>query len=113
MKINEILEAYNKAIDIIREDKKLNVKGHFVVLEDIKKSMGPYKQLKVDILYCNVENNVNYPFAGAQLMEKCPAGTEEAMMEKCELATLTKFFYYLHNEEVFNSIISNTYDRTR
>lgn len=113
MKINEVLEAYNKAIDNIREEKNITAKGHFISIADIKKSMGPYKQIYVTILYHDGVKNVNYPFAGAQLMDRCPIDKEETMLKQCELAALTKFFLYCHNEEVFNSIVDNTYERTK
>lgn len=113
MKINEVLEAYNKAIDHIREERNINAKGHFIAVEDVKKSMGPYKQFYVSILYHNGTNKVNYPVAGAQLMERCPAGTEEQALEKCELAALSKFFQYCADQEILNSIVNNTYDRIK
>lgn len=113
MKISEVLEAYNKAIDELREEKGIIAKGHFISIADIKKSMGPYKQVYVNILYHDGNKNLNYPFAGAQVMDRCPIDKEGAMLTKCELAALTKFFIYCNNQEVFNSVLNNTYDRTK
>ena len=113
MKINEVLEAYNKAIDCLREEKSIADKGHLIAVEDVKKSMGPYKQFYVSILYHNGTSKVNYPVAGAQLMERCPAGTEEQALERCELAALSKFFQYCTDQEILNSIVNNTYDRIK
>lgn len=113
MKINEVLEAYNKVIDTLREEKGIKAKGHFVAVTNIKKSMGPYKQFYVHILYCDVTKNINYPFAGAQLMERCPAGQEEEILNKCELAALKSFFLYCQQEGILDKVIHNTYERTK
>ena len=113
MKISQVLEAYNKVVDNFREAEGIEANGHFVLLEDIKKAMGSYKQFTVTILYHNMDKNVNYPFVGAQLIEKCPSGKEEEAMCKCELRALVNFFAYCRSEKVFDSVLNNTYERVK
>lgn len=107
MKIDEVLESLNKALDDIRERKQLNVKGHFVALPSIKKSMGPYKEYRIRINYVNGVDNEVHLFCTNTCMERCNAGEEDKLANQCETEVLRKFFICLH--KYYDSIIIGDY----
>lgn len=92
MKINSILEGINKAIDVIRINREINVNGHFTAISNIKKSMGPYKEYRIVIDYINLDSHENFMFCSNHCMERCPVGEEYKLEEQCTQEILTKFF---------------------
>lgn len=109
MRINEVLECANKAIDEIRKKESINAKGHFVSTTEIKKAMGPYKQCVVGIVYINLDKHSTYAFCGASIMERCLSENEEKIIKKAEAQALTQFFMYQHMENIWEQIIKGEY----
>lgn len=109
MRINEVLECANKAIDEIRNKKNINARGHFVSTTEIQKAMGPYKQCVTRIVYVNLDKHSTNTFCGASIMERCLSENEEKMIKKVETQALTQFFIYQHMENVWEQIIKGEY----
>lgn len=109
MRINEVLECANKAIDEIRNKKNINARGHFVSTTEIQKAMGPYKQCATRIVYVNLDKHSTSAFCGASIMERCLSENEEKMIKKVETQALTQFFIYQHMEDIWEQIIKGEY----
>lgn len=110
MKINEVLESYNKFLETYREAHDINCKGHFIALTAIIKSMGPWKEFRINIYYID-SNKEKYPFISSSTMEKCPKEKEEQCIDKLSLNALQCFFHHLYADNVFNSIVKDSYGR--
>lgn len=110
MKINEVLESYNKFLETYREAHNNNCKGHFIALTAIKKSMGPWKEFHVNIYYIG-SNKERYPFISSSTMEKCLKEKEEQCIDKLSLNALQCFFHRLYADNIFNSIVEDSYGR--
>lgn len=108
MKINDILESYNKAIDKIRKDKGITENGHLMAFTDVRKSMGPYKEFRTDILYISSDRNNTY-VCNHVSMERCLKDEEQKFVEKNELIVLEKLFTLLYNKFIWNQLIEGTY----
>ena len=112
MKINDVLESYNKALEEYRWNRGLSTEGHFVSSTVIKKngSMGPFRECDVEIIYVDISNNgcKNIAICGAVCKERCTVDQEEALINKTELTALAKLFLYLH-EGVWGKIARGEY----
>lgn len=109
MRINEVLECANKAIDEIRKKENIDAKGHFVSTTEIRKAMGPYKQCIVEIMYINLDRHNTHAFCGASIMERCLSENEEKIIKKAETQALTQFFVYQHTDSIWEQIIKGEY----
>lgn len=92
MKINQILESFNKALDAIRFTRGIKVNGHFNAVSTVKKSMGPYKTYRIVIDYVNLDNHENYPFCNNTYTDVCYTGEENKLEEQCTAEILVTFF---------------------
>ena len=109
MRINEVLECANKAIDGIRKKENITAKGHFVATTEVKKAMGPYKQCIVGVLYINLDKRSTHAFCGASIMERCLSENEEKIIKKAEIGALTQFFLYQHEPDIWEQVIRGDY----
>ncbi|MBQ9391970.1 MAG: hypothetical protein IJU02_07245 [Lachnospiraceae bacterium] len=91
MKINDVLECFNAALDSERINKGIKAKGHFVSTMEIKRSMGPYKQAHVTIIYIDLDRKANIPFITSSWTERALVEHLETFKEKAEMQTLIKF----------------------
>lgn len=108
MKINNILESINKAIDVMRFNEGIEANGHFVAMSSIKKSMGPYKAYHIIIDYVDLDGHKNFTFCNNTCMERCPTGEEHKLEEQCTLEVLTRFFIKWNKFK--DAIIKGEYD---
>lgn len=109
MRINEVLECANKALDEIRESEVLQVKGHFVSTTTVRKSMGPYRQCDIKIIYVNLDSKENYTFCTASSMERCSVEEEKKLIDTTEAKALTLFFLKQHEREIWKQIVEGSY----
>lgn len=107
MKINSILESINKAIDCIRKDNDIEVRGHFTALTTIKKSMGPYKECRIEINYTDLSEHKTTLFCNATCMERCAPNEEHKLIDHTTDCVITKFF--IKWLECSNDIINSGY----
>lgn len=92
MKINDVLEAINQAIEEERTKKCFNIKGHFVTVTDIQKGMGPYKKYHISIIYVDIDNKENIDFISKYYTHKVMKGAEDKVKNIVECEVLTPFF---------------------
>ena len=92
MKINQMLESINKALDAIRFQRGIEVNGHFVAVTSIKKSMGAYKICTITVDYINLDEHENFKFCTNTLSDECVKGEEDKLEDRCALELLTSFF---------------------
>ena len=92
MRINNILEGINKAIDHIRESSNVEAKGHFTAITTIKKSMGPYKECRIEINYTDLLEHKTTLFCNTTCMERCAPNEEYKLIDRTTENIITKFF---------------------
>lgn len=88
MKINDVLECYNKALDECgNPDKK-----HFVAHSTVEKKIGPVKEVTTFITLCNPTTGKNECIVKTTNTE-CSIGEEskEKLIEKTEKEALVEF----------------------
>lgn len=113
MRINEVLEALNRAIDEQRGIRGLNIVGHFTSTMNIKKSMGPYKQCYVSIVYVKPEDKEVIPFCEGSYMERVLVDRVEEFINIAEQQALTKFFIRCHEPNLWEDILTGEYGNKR
>lgn len=109
MKFNDILDAVNTALEGERVMKDLFVRGHLVSTMEIKKSMGPYKQSYIKVIYVNLDNNKNYDLLTSTYMDKAPVDKMDEFILKAEKNALLKLFITLHTPSIWQSLIEGKY----
>lgn len=109
MRLNEVLECANKAIDEIREGKGIMAKGHFVSTTEIRKSMGPYRQCDVRIVYVNLDEHKTIDFCTTSAMERCTIEDEKKLVKATEMKALKAFFTQQCITEIWQQIIGGEY----
>ena len=106
MRINDVLEALNKSIDIEREHKEIKVLGHFTSYTNIEKAIGPYKRISIHINYINKSRKA-IPFVGVCLTERCLTDKEDKAIAKAEIEVLIRLFSKYKEE--YKEIVEGTY----
>lgn len=109
MKINNVLEAINRALDEERIKRSLDIKGHFTSTMNIKKSMGPYKQCYINIVYVNPTTKEVKNFCEGTYMERVLVDRVEDFIDIAEQYALTKFFIRCHEPNLWEDIIKGEY----
>lgn len=109
MKINDVLECYNAALDNERIHRELNVKGHFVSTMEIKKSMGPYKQAFINIIYIDIDHKTNRQFVSSSWMERALIDDINKFTETAEKQALIKFIIACNENDVWKKVIEGKY----
>ena len=109
MKINDVLECFNKALTIDRENQNRENKGHFVAYSNIRKSMGPYREFFTQIVYVNPITTETKYICNSTSMERCPREGEPTMLINNEKKALEKFIYLMHQPDVWNRVIQGKY----
>lgn len=109
MKLNDVLDCFNTAIEGERVTRNLNVKGHLVSAIEIRKSMGPYKQSYIYINYVDRETGNNYRVLTDTFMDRVPTDELDAFIMKSEKQALLKLIVILRDNDMWNSIVNGTY----
>lgn len=109
MRFNDILDAVNTAVEGERVIKDLFVKGHLVSTMEIKKSMGPYKQAYIRIIYVNTDTSTNFDFLTCTYMGKAPVDKMEEFILEAEKSALLKLIVTLHDKDIWQSLIEGRY----
>jgi hypothetical protein len=108
MKIDNILESINRAIDYVRDNNNIiSVKGHFVALTTINKGMGSYKECNIQVNYIDIKNQKIIPFCNEKCIEKCVANEEHKLIDQTTSKLITAFF--IKWNECSNDIINGLY----
>lgn len=107
MRINQILESINKAIDQFRAERNISARGHLIGICSIYKEMGPYKRFEMHLDYVNIDTENTVIVCENKCIDKCPIGQELKLEEKCTSELLTKFF--IKWEELKEQIITGKY----
>lgn len=108
MKINDVIECVNKNIDMEREMRKLETKGHFIFFMNYEKKIGQIKEFHAYIQYVKFsvgDNGKPYNVTVIHHTENCPNDKIEEVKEKVALDLLSQFFNALRY-----SCMSNKYD---
>lgn len=109
MKIDDVLECLNKTLDELRAKRSITTKGHFVSTMNIKKSMGPYKQCYITIIYVNLDSKINTPISEGTYMERVLVDRVEEFIGVAERYALTKLFIKLNEPNLWENIIIGEY----
>lgn len=109
MKFSDILDAVNTALEGERVMKDLFVRGHLVSTMEIKKSMGPYKQSYIKVIYVNLDTNENYDFLTSTYMDKAPVDKMDEFILNSEKNALLKLVVTLHTPGIWQSLIEGKY----
>ena len=87
MKINDILECFNKALDLAGNPEKI----HYVAHSVIEKKIGPVKQATTIITLCDQANNTRKDIVEKSYTTSIPTGHEEVLKEETEKRALIEF----------------------
>ena len=102
MQIEDITNTLNNYLEDKRTQKKLNIKGHFVVKRNIETMKPPiYKKFIIELYYITPIQDQREIFT-INITDKCSSGSEEIYWVK------------LSNEyllSIFNLIISETFNK--
>lgn len=109
MKIDDVLECLNKTLDELRAKRGITTKGHFVSTMNIKKSMGPYKQCYITIIYVNLDSKINTPVSEGTYMERVLVDRVEEFISVAERYALTKLFIKLNEPNLWENITIGEY----
>lgn len=109
MKFSDILDVVNTALEGERALKDLFVKGHLVSTMEIKKSMGPYKQSYIKIIYVNLDTEKNHDFLTSTYMDKAPVDKIKEFIAESENKALLKLVITLHTPGIWQSLIEGKY----
>ena len=76
MTFNEILECANKVLDTERKKNGIEARGHFVGFTGIKKLMGNYREVCIDVNYVNGDrtyavSRIRHTYQGEVKEEEC------------------------------------------
>ena len=107
MRINEVLEGINKAIDNIREEQGLKVNGHLTSVTTVKKSMGPYRQCYIMVVYVNSDNNTTTELFTKTIMDRVMGDKVDALIAKTESLVVTAVVLYMYKH--LESLIKGNY----
>lgn len=109
MKINEILECFNKALDEFRASNGSSVKTHFAARSAWERKIGAVKRAYTEI---DLIDNGPYdkgkatPIITQEYVSNVPSGAEVALIETTERRALKEFIIYW--SEHLNDIIYDT-----
>lgn len=92
MRINDVLESFNRTIEEERHRTGIKNRGHFISVTTIEKAMGPYKKYHVTIFYIDTDKGENIEFISKYYTHKVPKGKEESTQKIVECEVLTAFF---------------------
>lgn len=92
MRVNDVLESFNKTIEEERHRTGVKNKGHFISVITIEKAMGPYKKYHVVIFYIDTDNKKNIEFISKYYTHKVNKGKEDSIQKIVECEVLTAFF---------------------
>lgn len=92
MRINDVLESFNKTIEEERHRTGIKNRGHFISVTTIEKAMGPYKKYHVVIFYVDIDKGENIEFISKYYTHKVPKGKEESIQKIVDCDILTAFF---------------------
>lgn len=87
MKINEILECFNKALDLKGNPNKV----HYVAHSTLERKIGPVKQATTIITLLDQVNDIRKDIVEESYITNMPAGQEEVLKEETERRALIKF----------------------
>lgn len=109
MKINDVLECFNKALSLKRNEVSTEAKGHFVAYSNIRNLIGPYKEFFTQIVYVNPITTETKYICNNVITERCSKDSEDIMLIKNEKATLEKFIYLMLQPDIWKEIIRGKY----
>lgn len=107
MKLNDVLEAFNKSLDIERKEGGV---GHFISVEKSKKLLGNYREFTVIIYYVN-SNKDTIPFVVGRRVEQLVV-PEEVIIANIEVEALCTFFSAIKQggDSLYNQLVTGSYD---
>lgn len=94
MKINDILECFNKVLDL----KAATSHMHYVAHSTIEKKMGPVKKATTIITLCDHATGVNKDIISESYTTTMPSGQENVLIEETERRALTNFIRKWNND---------------
>lgn len=106
MKTNDIIECFNKCLDLLREKNNSKCKGHFVIYSSWERKMGPIKVAETHIDYV-VGTTIEY--ITTHISENIASGQEEMLIAKSEEKALT-LFISKWTEEI-DKFVNNTFEQ--
>lgn len=92
MRINEVLECYNKAA--------LNKKGHYLAICNIIKLIGPFKQCNMKILFADYKTQSTSLVCEKKMVQRCNKGEEDSLIKEVSKEILIDFFNLTLNNEI-------------
>jgi hypothetical protein len=96
MKINDILDCYNAALEGEREDKGLpKTLGHFVFYTHKHREFGHIKAFDAVLSFFNVNTKTAYPVVEKQITVACKIEQEEEFKDKVTKLALKDFICLL------------------
>lgn len=117
MKISDIIECVNKNIDMEREMRKIQAKGHFVFYLNYEKKIGQIKEVHAYIQYIKFsvgDNGKPYDVVAIHHTESCPNDKIEELKEKVSLDLLTQFFRTLRYScmsKKYDEFVNDTFEK--
>ena len=117
MKINDVIECVNKNIDMEREMRKIQAKGHFVFYLNYEKKIGQIKEVHAYIQYVkfSVEDNGKpYDVVAIHHTESYPNEKIEELKEKVALDLLAQFFRALRYScmsKKYDEFVNGTFEK--
>lgn len=107
MKLNDVLEAFNKALDIERKEGGI---GHFISTLKSKKLMGNYREYTLNIYYVNKEKDT-IPFVTGRKIEQLIV-PEDFIITAIEVEALCTFFSAIRKggDALYNQLVTGSYN---
>lgn len=106
MKANDIMECFNRCLDLLREKSNSKCKGHFVIHSNWERMIGPIKTANTYIDYVVDGNSLVYIVSNVS--ENIASGQEDKLIAKSEEGALT-LFISKWTEEI-DKFINNTFE---
>ena len=106
MKANDIMECFNRCLDLLRKKNNSKCKGHFVVHSNWERMIGPIKTANTYIDY--IVNGSPLLHIVSHVSENIASGQEDVLIAKSEEEALT-LFISKWTEEI-NKFINNTFE---
>lgn len=118
MKINDVIECVNKALDKERKAKLIEARGHFVFHINYERMIGSVKKFKATIEFISYgigDNGVPKTVCGVSYVTDCPVESIEQVKDRITLMLLDNFFYLLRagtGEYNYDNFVNGTFNGT-
>lgn len=109
MTINNFIDCVNTSLRDIRRANNIDDEGHFVFYQSYERKLGNYYKYKLNMEYVKTKENI-VPFLEiTRTIQANSLEEKEKGVEELQKSILILFLTKLHESEVYDSIIRNTY----